>query len=228
MVEIAARATLDRQMAELRRRIAQMGELATAQLDRVLAALAGSDQAAARAAAEADQGVDDDERAIDHLALRVMALQQPEARDLRSLLAAIAVAGSLERIGDHAKNIAKQLPAGDVLARLPADLLTGLGAMALGQLRRVMDAFRTDDAALALIVRDEDAELDRLYHVCCERAVSAMERDGGCVRAGVYALHVARCLERIGDHVTNIAERIHFEAQGTTPKDPRPRGEAAG
>lgn len=227
MEGIAARATLDRQMAELRRRIAEMGELATSQLERVLAALAGRDQEAARSAADADQVVDDNERAIDLLALRVMALQQPEARDLRALLAAIAVAGSLERIGDHAKNIARQLPATDVLARLPEDMLTALGAAALRQLRQVMDAFHTDDAALALAVRDQDAELDRLYAGCCERVVSAMERDNGCIRAGVYALHAARCLERIGDHVTNIAERIHFEAQGTVPKEPRLRGDAA-
>jgi phosphate transport system protein len=103
--------------------------------------------------------------------------------------------------------------------------LAGIGAAALGLLRQVMQAFVEEDAALALAVRDQDAELDRLYDLNIERVVAAMEQDRHCVRAGVFLIHAARNLERIGDHATNIAERIHFETRGTKPKEARRRAE---
>ena len=77
-----------------------------------------------------------------------------------------------------------------------------------------------------MAVRDQDAELDRLYQLCFERIVSLMERDASTVRAGVFLIHAARNLERIGDHATNIAERIHFDARGCLPKEERRRAAA--
>jgi phosphate transport system protein len=222
---IAPRATLIRQMADLRVRIIHMGELAVAQLERVLAAVETRDAALARSVAAADRAVDIGESEIEQLALKIMALQQPEAHDLRVLVSAVAIAGSLERIGDHAKTIAKRLPPAAVLNALPDDGVAGIGAVALGQLRQVMQAFAQEDAALALAVRDQDAELDRLYDANIEQLVAAMEQDRNCVRAGVFLIHAARNLERIGDHATNIAERIHFEARGTKPKEARRRAE---
>jgi len=222
---IAPRATLDRQMADLRVRIIRMGELATGQLERVLAAVETRDVALAKNVAAADHDLDRGESEIEQLALKIMALQQPEAHDLRVLVSAVAIAGSLERIGDHAKTIAKRLPRAEVLAALPDDGLAGIGAAALGLLRQVMQAFVEEDATLALTVRDQDAELDRLHDLTVERIVTAMEQNRHCVRAGVFLIHAARNLERIGDHATNIAERIHFEARGTKPKEARRRAE---
>ncbi|MEI9983447.1 MAG: phosphate signaling complex protein PhoU [Aliidongia sp.] len=222
---IAPRATLDRQMADLRARIIRLGDLAIGQIDHVLAAVEAGDAASARAVAEADRHLDLAQCEIEQLALKIMALQQPEAHDLRVLVSTLAIAASLERIGDHAKTIAKRLPAATVLATLPQDDVAAIGDAALGLMRQVMEAFAHEDAALALTVRDRDAELDGLYHACFERVVRAMERDGSCVRAGVFLIHAARNLERIGDHATNIAERIHFDARGCKPKEERRRAE---
>jgi len=223
---IAPRATLDRQMADLRGRVIRLGDLAIAQLEQVLTAVAARDAVAASAIVDADGALDLTEGEIEHLALKIIALQQPEAHDLRVLVSSLAIAGSLERIGDHAKSIAKRLPTAEVLAALPDGDITAIGTAALGLLRQVMQAFRREDAALALAVRDQDAELDGLHEAFRERVVAVMERDGRCARAGVFLIHAARNFERVGDHATNIAERIHFDARGSKPKEERRRAEA--
>ena len=220
---ILPRATLDRQMADLRARVIRLGDLAIDQIDHVLAAVAASDAVAATTIAEADRDLDQAQAEIEQLAVKIIALQQPEAHDLRVLISALAIAGSLERIGDHAKTIAKKLPATPLPATLPRDDFAVIGAAALGLVRQVMHAFAREDAALALAVRDRDAELDRLYKLCFEQIVGVMERNRAAVRPGVFLIHAARNMERIGDHATNIAERIHFDARGCLPKDQRRR-----
>jgi phosphate transport system protein len=220
---ILPRATLNRQMADLRGRVLRLGELAIEQIDHVLSAVEAGDADAAAAIVAADRDLDLAQAEIEQLAVKIMALQQPEAHDLRVLVSALAIAGSLERIGDHAKTIARKLPAEPLPACLPRGDFAVIGAAALGLVRQVMYAFATEDAALALAVRDRDAELDRLYQLAFEQVVGIMERDGAAVRSGMFLVHAARNLERIGDHATNIAERIHFDALGCKPKEERRR-----
>jgi len=220
---ILPRATLVRQMADLRGRVIRLGDLAIGQVEQVLAAVDAGDTGAAAAIASADRGLDQAQAEIEQLAVKIMALQQPEAHDLRVLVSALAIAGSLERIGDHAKTIARKLPVCSLSNTLPCADFRAIGAAALGLVRQVMAAFAQEDAALALTVRDQDAELDRLYQLCFERIVGIMERDGATVRGGVFLIHAARNMERIGDHATNIAERIHFDAMGCKPKEERRR-----
>jgi phosphate transport system protein len=227
MDTIAPRATLIRQMADLRARVIRLGNLAIAQIGQVLTMLETCDAALARRVCDADREIDLGQDELEQLALKILALQQPEAHDLRVLVSTLAIAASLERIGDHVKTIAKRLPTQQVLSALPDRELPSVGAAALVLVRQVMHAFEHEDAALALAVRDRDAELDQLYDSCYEHVVAAMEHDRACVRAGVFVLHAARNLERIGDHATNIAERIHFDARGSKPKEERRRAEAA-
>lgn len=220
---ILPRATLNRQMADLRARVIRLGDLAIAQIALVLAAVEEGDASAATSIVAADRDLDRAQAEIEQLAVKIMALQQPEAHDLRVLVSALAIAGSLERIGDHAKTIARKLPPAPLPAALPRADFGVIGAAALGLVRQVMAAFAQEDAALALAVRDRDAELDRLYRLCFDQVVGIMERDGTTVRPGVFLIHAARNLERIGDHATNIAERIHFDAVGCKPKEDRRR-----
>jgi phosphate transport system protein len=220
---ILPRATLVRQMADLRARVIRLGDLAIDQIDHVLAAVETGDADAAAAIVAADRDLDVAQAEIEQLAVKIMALQQPEAHDLRVLVSALAIAGSLERIGDHAKTIARKLPPAPLPETLPRADFGVIGVAALGLVRQVMAAFALEDAALALAVRDRDAELDRLYQLCFEQVVSIMERDGATVRPGVFLIHAARNLERIGDHATNIAERIHFDVVGCKPKADRRR-----
>jgi phosphate transport system protein len=220
---ILPRATLNRQMVDLRARVIRLGDLAIDQVVHVLAAIDDCDADAAAAIVVADRDLDVAQAEIEQLAVKIMALQQPEAHDLRVLVSALAIAGSLERIGDHAKTIARRLPASPLPDSLPRADFRVVGAAALGLVRQVMAAFAQEDATLALTVRDRDAELDRLYQLCFEQIVGIMERNGTTVRPGVFLIHAARNLERIGDHATNIAERIHFDAVGCKPKEDRRR-----
>jgi phosphate transport system protein len=218
------RASLDRQLAEMKSQVLTLGALAIEQLSQTLAAMEQRDAALAHRVAGADMALDEAESAIDGLVLRVMALQQPEAVDLRALLAGLRIATALERIGDHAKTVAKRLPA--IVSRLggPVDPdLVALGRMALRELDDAVRAYGTDDAALALDLCARDVELDRLYTAYVERVMTAMEAGRTAVRCGVFQLYSARNFERIGDQATNIAERVHFVVRGALPAEERPR-----
>jgi len=157
-----------------------------------------------------------------------MALQQPEATDLRSLLAALRIGVALERIGDHAKTIVKRVPA--LCDRLPGPIdpdFLDIARLALNEVAEVMRAYETGDADLALAVRARDVTLDRLYVGYSEKLLRAMEADPAMVRPGTFLLYAARNYERIGDQATNIAERIHFALRGQLPAEERRRQTAA-
>jgi phosphate transport system protein len=218
------RTQLDRQVAELRNQVQALGRLAVAQLDGTLQAVEHRDAALARSVAEADGALDQAESAIDGLVVRVMALQQPEAIDLRGLLADLRIAIALERIGDHAKTIAKRLPA--VAASLPTPIdkdLIAIGRMALGELADAMKSYELRDADLALELCARDVALDRFYTRYTETVLEAMEDGRVKTRPGVFLLYAGRNFERIGDQATNIAERVHFAVRGRLPQAERPR-----
>jgi len=218
------RAAFDRQLTALKTEVLDLGALAIRQLERALQAVERRDGALALEVARADSALDAAESAIDAAVVRIMALHQPEAVDLRALLAALRIATALERIGDHAKTVAKRLP--PLIDRLidpvDPDLLT-IGRLALGEVEDAMRAYGADDADLALALCARDVVLDRLYAGYHETMVAAMEASPAQVRPGVFLLYAARNLERIGDQATNIAERVHFAVRGKLPEEERPR-----
>ncbi|MDB5362070.1 MAG: phosphate transport system protein [Rhodospirillales bacterium] len=215
------RAVLDRQLAALRTQVLDLGTLATQQLESLLLAVERRDGALALEVARADSTLDAAESAIDAAVVRILALHQPEAIDLRALLAALRIATALERIGDHAKTVAKRLPA---LIDRPSDpdLLT-IGRLAQSELVDAMRAYADGDADLALALCARDVVLDRLYAGYCETTLAAMEAQPAAVRPGAFLLYAARNFERIGDQATNIAERVHFAVRGRLPQEERPR-----
>jgi len=139
-------------------------------------------------------------------------------------LAALRIATALERIGDHAKTVAKRLP--PLVDRLndpvDPDLLT-IGRLALDEVEDAMRAYGADDADLALALCARDVVLDRLYTGYNEAMLTAMDASTAQVRPGVFLLYAARNFERIGDQATNIAERVHFAVRGRLPEEDRPR-----
>lgn len=221
------REILDRQMAKLKTQILDLGRLATEQVEASLQAVERRDARLARAVAGADGALDAAESVIDGVVVRIMALQQPEAIDLRGLLAGLRIAAALERIGDHAKTVAKRVPV--LCDRLPDPVdpdLVAIGRLALGEMVDAMRAYEIDDADLALAVRERDVVLDRLYVGFYEKMIAAMEADTRMVRPGTFLLYAARNYERIGDQATNIAERVHFAVRGRLPQEERPRATA--
>lgn len=185
------------------------------QLGELLDALQCADATALPLIVAADAQIDARHARIEEQLLGLLARSQPLARDLRDVLAAHRVALDLERIGDHVKGIAGQLSA--VTWPLPAEITSRLlwfGHQAQALLRRAAAAYASADAAAVQRAWDEDAELDRMYHGLLAELLNRMRDNGAWVQTGVRLVMVAKSLERIGDHATNIAEEARFVALG--------------
>jgi phosphate transport system protein len=180
-----------------------------------LAALVERDSERAEAVIERDREIDHLEKEVDELCLRIFALRQPAASDLRRITTAFKVVTDLERMGDLSVNIAKaalqinRLPR----VRLPVDV-SPMGAAVRDMVRRSLDAFVNEDAALAREVVVADVLVDRLHEETFEQLVRAMIESPAVIEQSTCLLLIARHLERIGDHATNVAEQVIFMVQG--------------
>ena len=213
----------DTEIARLAGEIAAMGELAVAQIEAAMDALARRDSDAAQRVADNDDVLDAREREIDHGVLRLLALRQPIARDLREILAALRIASDIERIGDYAENVARRSMALNQCAPVPlASGLTALAALAAEMVREVLRAYLARDARAARAVWERDAELDTLYTALFRELLTCMMEDPRSITACTHLLFIAKNLERIGDHATNLAEEVWFVVEGEPL--PKPRG----
>ena len=190
--------------------VAQMGGLAEAQFAAAMEAISRRDSVAAERAVGGDSRIDEIKQEIEERALRLLALRQPMAVDLRETLAAIKTASELERIGDLAKNIAKRAL---VLNREPPIRLTQslarMGRAAQNQLKQVLDAFSARDAAEAEAVWRRDGEIDEIYNSLFRELLTYMMEDPRTIGLCTHLLFVAKNIERSGDHCTNIAEVVY-------------------
>ena len=213
--------SLDEEQQRLKDELLRMGEMAAAQLDAALQAAARRDDAAAREVAAGDAAIDRLEQAISHDVM-ALALRGPLARDLREILAAIRIASDIERIGDYAANVAKRSRSLNALPRLPQVRgLAALGALASRQIRDAMQAYRFDDAGAAQRVRDGDAAIDAQYTGLFRELLTYMMEDPRNITGCTHLLFMARNIERVGDHATNIAENVLFLVTGAESLPPR-------
>jgi phosphate transport system protein len=212
---------------ELRRlnsMLVEMGGLVEAQLGDALAALAGRNAAEAGAVIVRDEGVDHLHEEIDEAVVRMLALRQPVARDLRAVVAAIRIAGDLERIGDYAVNIAKRTVALGHCAQVsPVVAIHTMGKAAGQILANVLDAVAHGDAALAQRAWSRDFEVDDLYISVFRELLTYMMEDPRNITPCTHELFMAKNLERIGDHATNIAETVYFTVTGERLTARRPK-----
>ncbi|MDP3749906.1 MAG: phosphate signaling complex protein PhoU [Phenylobacterium sp.] len=195
---------------------ARMGGLCEAQVSDAIDAVVKRDQAAAELVVGRDERLDVLEADIERKAIRLIALRQPMANDLRKTVAAMKIASNLERCGDLAKNIAKR-----TLVLTEAEPITPLtrsiermGKLVLGRLKDVLDAYTGSDLDRALAVWTRDDEVDEHYNSLFRELLTYMMGDPRTITACAHLLFVAKNLERIGDHATNIAEIIHYEITG--------------
>jgi phosphate transport system protein len=211
--------------------IVAMGDLAVAQVRDAIACIESGDVVLAEAVIEGDTELDRLEAQMEHDAVRLIALRQPMADDLRSTLATIKIANNLERCGDLAKNIAKRAlvvgtPEHSGLVR---GSIARMGALVVERLQQVLTAYRSGDAAAAGAVWSRDAEIDRQYDSLFRELLTYMMGDARMIASCAHLLFVAKNLERIGDHATNIAEDIHYRLTGDPmPGTGRPKWEALG
>jgi phosphate transport system protein len=206
--------------------VAQMGGLAEAQLADAIEAIGKRDTALAESAVGGDRQIDQLQQSIEDQALKLLALRQPMAVDLRETLAAIKIAAELERIGDLAKNIAKRAI---VLNREPPIRLTQslarMGRQALAQLKHVLDSYSDRDAGAAESVWRHDGEIDETYNSLFRELLTYMMEDPRTIGLCTHLLFVAKNIERTGDHATNIAEVVYHMVSGGHLATERPKAD---
>ncbi|HEY7797327.1 MAG TPA: phosphate signaling complex protein PhoU [Hyphomonadaceae bacterium] len=207
--------------------LARMGGLAEDMLSDAIQAISTRDLALADTVVARDPQVDALQIEAEKKILRLLALRQPLARDLRQTISALKIAAELERVADLAKNIAKRAKVLDTIE--PVAALKGvarMGKLVSAQLKRVLDAYSAlePDAANKVWTRDE--EVDEHYQSLFREVVTYMIEDPRTISACAHLLFVAKNLERIGDHCTNIAEEIHFLVTGETLTSERPKVDA--
>lgn len=204
----------EEELAHLRQLILEMGGLVERQIGDATASLATSDRALAEQTIERDHQVNRYDVDIDDECLRLLALHQPAARDLRLITTSLKITTDLERIGDMAVNISER--AID-LSETPSPLQVDLPRMAdtvRKMLRESLDAFVREDADLALTVCKEDDVIDALHAQMFAEVLGRMTRDPSLIVVGTVQLFVSKYLERIADHATNIAEMVIFMVKG--------------
>ena len=211
----------DEEQAALLAELVRMGEMSVAQLEAALDVVERRDDKAAERVMANDDAIDALEQQVNHDVIRLIR-RGPMATDLRVILAALRVASDIERIGDYAANIAKRSIALNQTPPLPHTRgLEALGRMAAQQMREVMRAYVARDGEAALRVRERDAELDTLYTGLFRELLTYMMEDARAITACTHLLFMAKNLERIGDHATNIAENVWFLVHGEELMPPR-------
>src|ERR1700748_2068951 len=214
------------QLEALSALVAQMGGLAEAQFAAAIEAVARRDSQAAEGAVGGDARIDAMQQDIEARALKLLALRQPMAVDLRETLAAIKIAAELERIGDLAKNIAKRAM---VLNREPPIRLTQslarMGRQSLGQLKLVLDAFSDRNASGAEAVWRQDGEIDETYNSLFRELLTYMMEDPRTIGSSTHLLFIAKNIERSGDHATNIAEVVYHMVRADHLANNRPKAD---
>lgn len=210
----------DADITRLRGLIAEMGGLSEVAIQEALDALVRGDEELADRIIARDKKIDELEMEVDKLAVRIIALRAPMADDLREVIAALKIAGVVERIGDYAKNIARRI--GKIEERRhfePLTLLPTMGELASEMVHDVLTAYAARDPQLALEVIAADAKVDAFYNSIFRNVVSYMVENPATISSAAQLLFVARNIERIGDHATNVAEMVHFAATGDYPPD---------
>jgi len=214
------------QLEHLSASIAQMGGLAEAQFASAVDAVTRRDTGLAELAVGGDNRIDEIQIDVEDRALKLLALRQPMAVDLRETLAAIKIASELERIGDLAKNIAKRAI---VLNREPPIRLTvslaRMGRQALSQLKQVLDAYSDRNAEAAEAVWKQDGEIDEMYNSLFRELLTYMMEDPRTIGSSTHLLFIAKNIERSGDHATNIAEVVYHMVRADHLSNDRPKAD---
>jgi phosphate transport system protein len=219
--------SFDEELGHIDRLLRDMGDLAGAMVCGAIRALVNSDNALAQRVISDDAVMDARQRELDDRAITLIARRQPMADDLRAVVGAIRMAGDLERIGDLAKNIAKRV--GSVgQGPTPRDLSHSINSMAqlvLVQVQAVIDEYAAGHAAALAALRDNDERIDVKYTAVFRELLTYMMEDPRNITCCTHLLFCAKNLERIGDHVTNIAENAYYVLTGEQLPANRPKSD---
>lgn len=215
----------DDELARLTGELVRMGELAVSQLEAAIDVLERRDERAAQHVVGNDDAIDQLEQEISHDVVRLLALRAPMASDLRNVFAALRIAADIERIGDYAANVAKRsIPLSMAEPIHPTSGLAHLAELAAAEVRDVLQAYRDHDAERAYQVWKDDVELDDAWTGYFRQLLTYMMEDPRNITPCTHLLFMAKNIERIGDHATNIAENVWYQVTGeplTTQRNKR-------
>jgi phosphate transport system protein len=211
-------------LRDLREKLLAMGAKVEALIADSMRALTDRDSPLAERVIQADKEVNRLEVEIDETCRRILALRQPAASDLRLITTALKIVTDLERIGDLAVNIAERAKDLNEAPPLKPYVDTPrLAELAQQQVKKALDAFVSSDVAKAEAVLKEDEHLDILYLKIFNELLSYMMEDSKNIRRATALMFIAKHLERIGDHATNVAEMVVYMVRGTDIRHPRSR-----
>ncbi len=225
MIDHTARA-FDIELGELIRKIREMSDLNAKQIEGAIDALSKHDLAKAREVITMDEQVDALQHDLEEEAIVTMARRQPMAVDLRDIVGALRISYDLERIGDSAENIAKRvLLIGDLRINEVTLTFGQMAQLVLDQFGRVIQSYEHRDAAAALDVWQKDQQIGIINNSLFRELLTYMMGNPGTIAFCTHVLFCAKNLERIGDHVTNIAETVHYIVVGHPLRAERPKAD---
>ena len=215
----------EEQLQNLNNAIVKMGGLAETQLENAVNAMIDRDSEGADATIGRDDRIDDLEKNIEEKVVDLIAFRQPMAIDLRETVSAMKISSDLERIGDLSKNIAKRSRSANM--ELPDDIKKNIKAAAnlvQKNLKLVLDSYVDRDKDKAMKVWNSDEEIDDLVNVTMNSIIQFMSKNKNNIKGSTHLLFVAKNLERMGDHATNIAEIVYYLVTGDNIDGDRPKG----
>ena len=207
----------DEELALLKASVLEMGRLSHRQLSRALETVLSRDSSAAEAIMADDAPINTLQKAIDQLTLIMLAKRQPMALDLRMIVSGLKMASDLERIADYSANMARHsMELNSLDLKNPVEAIIRMAGNAEAMLSDVMRAYEKNDAEMAKEVWHKDERIDSEYSKLLSELREFMSEDAQHAKPFTALLLVARCCERIGDHIQNLAENVHFIATGHT------------
>jgi phosphate transport system protein len=215
----------DRDLEGVQAQVMKMGGLVEEAIRESAKALKARDVELAERIRRSDTRIDELEDLINTQCAQVLALRQPAAGDLRTVLTVMKIAGNLERIGDYAKNLAKRT---EVLSHMQpiegaSSAIKRMSKEVEKMLSDALDAYVRRDAALAEDVRHRDLEVDQMYNALFREFLTFMMEDPRNITACMHLHFIAKNIERMGDHVTSVADQVIYLATGQFPDEARPK-----
>ena len=218
--------SFDEELEAINGSVVRMGGMAEAQLANAVDALSRRDSERAAKVIASDARIDEIEQSLNDAAVVILARRQPMANDLRAIVAALKIASDVERIGDYAKNIAKRV---QTLCQIPpvapAHGIPRMASLVQVIIKETLDAYVAQDAEQARRAWLRDAEVDEMYTSLFRELLTYMMEDPRAITSCTHLLFIAKNIERIGDHTTNIAELIHYQVTGDRMEGGRPKGD---
>lgn len=214
-------------MNQLESILLEMGGLVEQQLKDATAALRTEDRSLAKRVLKSDDRINELEASLNENALKILALRQPVAIDLRMVVMSLKIARHLERVGDYAKNMARRMR---TITKAEAftgsvDTLLRMSALVQAMIRDVLDAYSRRDADAADVVRADDASVDQMHNTLFRELLTYMMEDANNIGGAIHLLLMAKNLERMGDHVADIAKETMYMVSGEWPQDKRNKGD---